>query len=808
MIKKKRFISNLILEMKEWVERGFITPEQQKAILVHYKAEPVKEPAREPSKTETFSGDKKNEVSQKKRTYSFARIVTGLAALCLAAGIILFYAANWRKMPPALKLVQVFALLLTVYGSAFFFLDPKRQKPLIGSVMLILGIISYGAGIFLVAQIYHISSHPANGMLAWALGALVMSLIAKERYACYLSAGLFFIWNIWEVFFFGAAGYTFIIPLCVITLFLLWINDMKGIIIAAALVCWYIFQISFYWIFNYAESGWKAYLFVCLFVVIGGGFHALSAFLRSQKGFKPTSMFLTVCGWGMWFLPYILFWHIANIFGSPILTGWAVPVWGLALLAASTFLKKYNGYYAAMAVFFFWSYAEHLAGNLPWFYALAMLLTGYLFYGIKNKRGITLSAASIFWFLFVITYYFTDVGSSAGMYALFFTAFLPAGCFAVCCGRMLPNDDITSGGKTILQAAGWTFFLIPFFLLSWPFNANELSPLIMFEHVSVSIEYLVLLVSSAVFIWLLRKRGELIILESVPFIFALVMFFLPLGSTMLRMIFYHLGIIILIVVLLYLARSLSEQYKLERIVGKVFFPAILLVKVTGFLLYSGIQYDFHLAYLAGAVLFVTVCFLLNRLIDYYVNDTDFYAKGMDALCAFCLWFSVYLSSFKVTGQRSILDAGDIVLVLSVLFLCIAVVLYYVLLKLLKNNRLMIILSFIVLLFSIITILIAGPQIPWTLYSVIFNLLLLGISVTYIYYSTVIQSKMLLNIAIAAFVLHVLTRYFDLFWDMLSGSLFFIVTGFIGLFGGYFLEKNRKNLLAKMTNLSDGSKEQP
>jgi uncharacterized membrane protein len=123
----------------------------------------------------------------------------------------------------------------------------------------------------------------------------------------------------------------------------------------------------------------------------------------------------------------------------------------------------------------------------------------------------------------------------------------------------------------------------------------------------------------------------------------------------------------------------------------------------------------------------------------------------------------------------------------------AALLYYLILTRVKTGRIMIYLSLLVLLASGITMFMAGPAVPWQLYSVIFNLLLLIISATYIYYSTVIQSKILLNAAVIGFVIHIITRYFDLFWDMFSGALLFIITGFIGLFGGYILEKKRKDL---------------
>ncbi|HOP64889.1 MAG TPA: DUF2157 domain-containing protein, partial [Spirochaetota bacterium] len=173
MIKDRSFINSLIFEMKEWVKEGLITPEQQGKIESKYT--PFLS-----SSTKTESGQQITD--EKKDTINIARVVIGLATLCLAAGIIIFYASNWRKMPPVVKLIQIFILMFSIYGSSLFFLDPRRKHQSIGSALLVLGIVSYGVGIMLVAQIYHISSHPTNGILAWGIGSLLISAVTRERY--------------------------------------------------------------------------------------------------------------------------------------------------------------------------------------------------------------------------------------------------------------------------------------------------------------------------------------------------------------------------------------------------------------------------------------------------------------------------------------------------------------------------------------------------------------------------------------------------------------------------------------------------
>ncbi|MEM7012852.1 MAG: hypothetical protein AAF585_15360, partial [Verrucomicrobiota bacterium] len=57
--------------------------------------------------------------------------------------------------------------------------------------------------------------------------------------------------------------------------------------------------------------------------------------------------------------------------------------------------------------------------------------------------------------------------------------------------------------------------------------------------------------------------------------------------------------------------------------------------------------------------------------------------------------------------------------------------------------------------------------------------------------------------VAAIVIHVMTRYFDVFWDMLHGSVFFIVTGLV-LFGvAGFMEWQRRKLIKRMRKQEGG-----
>ena len=139
------FIRQLYTEISQWVDDGIIDESQKENILQKY---PFPET-----------------VKKQSSSINLPKIIISLAALLLCAGIILFYAANWKRMTPVVKLLQVFFLIIGTYGTAYYLLAVNKTYPTMGRILLIIGMVSYGVGIMLVAQIFHISAHPTNGIL-------------------------------------------------------------------------------------------------------------------------------------------------------------------------------------------------------------------------------------------------------------------------------------------------------------------------------------------------------------------------------------------------------------------------------------------------------------------------------------------------------------------------------------------------------------------------------------------------------------------------------------------------------------------
>ncbi|MBF0344620.1 MAG: DUF2157 domain-containing protein [Nitrospirae bacterium] len=151
------FTERLAKETQTWVSDGIITAEQKELILNRYE------------RAGSESSDR------------FITTISIMGAVLVGVGVILFVASNWDKIPSWGKLFLIYAVLVITYGAGFFLRYEKGNFPKVGGALIFLGSIIFGAGIFLIAQIYNVSSHYPNGMLMWGIGVLPLAYIARLK---------------------------------------------------------------------------------------------------------------------------------------------------------------------------------------------------------------------------------------------------------------------------------------------------------------------------------------------------------------------------------------------------------------------------------------------------------------------------------------------------------------------------------------------------------------------------------------------------------------------------------------------------
>ena len=114
------------------------------------------------------------------------RIIVTIGAILVGAGIFSFIASNWQEMPKPVKIFIILAAMLISY-TAGWYLREKMNLSKTGEALILLGVIIYGAGIFLVAQMFHIRANWPDGFILWMIGAIAVGYVIESYLLFYLS---------------------------------------------------------------------------------------------------------------------------------------------------------------------------------------------------------------------------------------------------------------------------------------------------------------------------------------------------------------------------------------------------------------------------------------------------------------------------------------------------------------------------------------------------------------------------------------------------------------------------------------------
>lgn len=170
-------------ELAQWTKDGIITDDQQQRILDKYGRHGAT------SADSTYQTDAR-------QTSIVARIVAPLGALMIGAGVIMLLAHNWKSMAVWLKLALAGSAMVAAYGVGYWLAFERRTHAAVGRALILLGILLFGANIWLAAQVFNISADSSGGVLLWAIGALLVAHVLQDRPVAYLSMALLTLWTV------------------------------------------------------------------------------------------------------------------------------------------------------------------------------------------------------------------------------------------------------------------------------------------------------------------------------------------------------------------------------------------------------------------------------------------------------------------------------------------------------------------------------------------------------------------------------------------------------------------------------------
>lgn len=138
------------------------------------------------------------QVSKEKPSINLITTLETIGAFLIGIGVISFVAFNWPKLPNLTKLILIIVTVALAHLAGFFILSyrPKFQRA--GFSFIFLGNILYGAGIWQVAQMYHIHRDFPTGVFLWALGIVPFAYVVKSKLNYFLAVALFVLWTLEE----------------------------------------------------------------------------------------------------------------------------------------------------------------------------------------------------------------------------------------------------------------------------------------------------------------------------------------------------------------------------------------------------------------------------------------------------------------------------------------------------------------------------------------------------------------------------------------------------------------------------------
>lgn len=380
------FVRRLKSEMKAWISEGIIAPEQEERILARYRV--------------------LEEAEEKAGSSKLITVISVMGSILIGVGVILFIASNWFVIPRFGKLAIIFLSLFASYAAGWYLRYEKKNFPKVGASLIFLGTIIFGAGIFLIAQIYNISVHYPNGPLMWGLGVLPLAYLLKFRSILLLTLLDLMLWMGMEMEFWLEGRDSFI---AVIALFL-----MAGLML---------------WAVGLAHKKYEATRELSdPYVVLG----ALSAFIpgyiltfeivRHRLGTPELGPFYI--GMGVIFA-LAMFLFVAS---KEREKGWIAEAAGLTGLMALVFFGIIPGIVVRYTVAYDYAYhhdgysGAQLFSNLVY----AVMIVGVVVLGYIKKNNTYINIGILFFVLDVIARYFD-----------FFWKLLPRSIFFIAGGVML-----------------------------------------------------------------------------------------------------------------------------------------------------------------------------------------------------------------------------------------------------------------------------------------------------------------------------------------------------------------------------------
>lgn len=139
-----------------------------------------------------LGGQTRNDEDKHSQQKKVTHILLIIGVVLIGAGIFSFIASNWRFMDKVVKISIIVFFMMGSYSIGWYLREIKGYVKS-GTALILLGSIIYGAGIFLIGQMFNIRANWPDGFILWMLGVLSLAWAIELLELFYLAVPLGFI---------------------------------------------------------------------------------------------------------------------------------------------------------------------------------------------------------------------------------------------------------------------------------------------------------------------------------------------------------------------------------------------------------------------------------------------------------------------------------------------------------------------------------------------------------------------------------------------------------------------------------------
>jgi uncharacterized membrane protein len=205
------------------------------------------------------------EIYQVEERFSFTKTFLYVGSVLIGAGILSFIASNWGDIGKLAKFIFIIVMFLGCNLAGF---GMEKTYPKTSRSLYYLGVLVFGAGIFLVRQMFHFGGDFQAAFLWWSLGIIPLAWALRDKWILLLASLFAFIYMT-DGSFLQGESIPYWILLWIVAIYI--INEKIGFSKATGFVAGFLPLIFFGIVFNSITKGHEDYLYVLglIYLAIG-----------------------------------------------------------------------------------------------------------------------------------------------------------------------------------------------------------------------------------------------------------------------------------------------------------------------------------------------------------------------------------------------------------------------------------------------------------------------------------------------------------------------------------------------------------